>query len=130
MASLPPLVTAAPLQTGAEPLAVAGTLGLLALFLSLTAFLAARNVLGDVSPIPALGVGPLPAAVAVLSVPLEVPAVVAVPAAVVLDGVAIHVLYGDSPRLSAYVTFIHVVVTILLGTVVFGLVFLSRTLPG
>lgn len=116
-------------QTSVSPLAVAGTFGLLAAFLSLTAFLAARNVLGDVSPVKALGVGPFPAAVAVAAGALDLPSLPAIGVALLLDWLAIHYLYGESPRLSAYITFIHVVVTILLGTVLFGLLILLGTLP-
>lgn len=132
---LPPVVSSlvpavAPVQSGVSPLAVAGTLGLLALFLSVTGHLAARNVLGDVSPVTALGIGPLPATVAVLSNAFELPAAPSIAVALVLDGLAIHLLYGQPSRISAYVTFIHVVVTILLGTVLFGLVILAGTMPG
>ncbi|AUX09958.1 hypothetical protein AArcSl_2336 [Halalkaliarchaeum desulfuricum] len=116
--------------TGVSPLAVAGTFGLLAAFLSLTAFLAARNVLGDVPAVKALGVGPFPAAVAVVAGALDLPSALAIGVALLLDGAAIHYLYGESPRLSAYITLIHVVVTILLGTVLFGLLILLGTLPG
>ncbi|MDR5674151.1 hypothetical protein RH858_13525 [Halalkaliarchaeum sp. AArc-GB] len=117
-------------QTGVSPLAVAGTFGLLAAFLSLTAFLAARNVLGDVSVIKALGVGPFPAAVAVVSGALDLPSLPAIAVALLLDGAAIHYLYGESASVSAYITLIHVVVTILLGTVLFGLLILLGTFPG
>jgi len=47
------------LQT-VTPVSVLGTIVLFALFLSVTAHLAARNVLGDVDPRRALYVGPLP----------------------------------------------------------------------
>lgn len=123
---LPPAFVA---QTGVSPLAVAGTFGLLALFLSLTAFLAARNVLGDVSAVKALGVGPFPAAVAVAAGALGLPSGPAIAVAVFLDAVAIHYFYGDSASLTTYITFIHIVVTILLGTVVFGLLILLGTIP-
>jgi len=115
---------------GVGPLAVAGTLGLFALFLSATAFVAARNVLGDVPAVRALGVGPLPATVAVLSVAFELPTAPAIGLAVLLDGLAIHVLYGGEPRTSAYITFIHVVVTILAGTVLLGVALLVGSRPG
>ena len=124
-----------PLQAVPEgPLAVAGTFASFALFLSITAHIAARNVLGDVPVRNAFVVGPVPAAVSVLvatfaagSSPLIVAGVVA---AIVLDGAAIGALYDESTRLSAYITFIHVVVSIILGTIVFGVWALSISAPG
>ncbi|MFC6772141.1 hypothetical protein ACFQDD_11550, partial [Halorubrum pallidum] len=55
---------AVPLQA-VTPISVLGTTLLFAAFLSLTAHLAARNVLGDVDPRRALYVGPLPAVIGV-----------------------------------------------------------------
>ena len=126
---------AVPLQAVPEgPIAVAGTFASFALFLSITAHIAARNVLGDVPVRNAFVVGPVPAAVSVLvatfgaGTPLLI--LVGVVAAIVLDGVAIRALYDESTRLSAYITFIHVVVSIILGTIVFGLWALSISAPG
>ncbi|SFR33332.1 DUF7473 family protein [Halogeometricum limi] len=121
-----------PLQSGAAgspAAAVAGTFASLALFLSVTAHIAARNVLADVPVKYAFVVGPVPAAVAVVFTTFGLNAFVGILLAVALDGVAIHYLYGESPRLSTYVTFIHVVVTIILGVVVFGLLTLLSTAP-
>lgn len=120
------------LQAGAvgSPVAIAGTAGLLALFLSITAHIAARNVLGDVEVKKAFIVGPLPAAIAVVSAALGVNPFLAIFVALVVDAVAISLLYGRSYRLTAYVTGIHVVVSIILGSVLFALVFLLGTAPG
>ena len=54
------------LQT-VTPITVLGTTLLFALFLSVTAHLAARNVLGDVDPRRALYVGPLPAVIGIVA---------------------------------------------------------------
>jgi hypothetical protein len=126
-----PLATT-PLQSAAtgSPLAVAGTFASLALFLSITAHVAARNVLGDVPVKYAFVVGPIPAAVAVVFTAFELNSFVAIFLAIGLDGVAVKYLYGESNRLSAYVTFVHVVVSIILGAVLFGLLLLLSSAPG
>lgn len=120
------------LQAGSvgNPLAIAGTVGLFALFLSITAHIAARNALGDVEVKKAFVVGPLPAAIAVVSTALGLNPFLAIAVAIVVDATAISLLYGRSRRLTAYVTAIHVVVSILLGTVLFGLVFILASAPG
>lgn len=119
------------LQAGSaeSPLAVAVTVGLFALFLSITAHIAARNVLGDVEVKKAFAVGPLPAAIAVAATAFGSNPFLAIATAIVVDGVAISVLYGRSRRLTAAVTVIHVVVSIILGTVLFALVFLIASAP-
>ncbi len=118
------------LQAEPTPLAIIGTVGLLALFLSLTAHLAARNVLGDVPAVTALGVGIVPALVSVGTQLFSVPGGIGVLVALVLDGLAIHYLYGQSRRTSAYITAIHVIITIILGTVMFGILTIAMTAPG
>lgn len=119
------------LQAGSvgSPLAVAGTVGLFALFLSLTAHIAARNVLGDVELTKAFAVGPLPAAIAVVAAGYGVNPFLAIAVALVVDAAAIGYLYGRSRRLTAYVTFIHVVVSIILGSVLFSLYALVLSAP-
>jgi len=125
-----------PLQSAAtgSPLAIAGTFASFAVFLSVTAHIAARNVLGDVPVRNAFVVGPIPAAISVLvatfaadSTPVLFAGLVA---AIALDGVAIHLLYGESRKLSAYVTLIHFVVSVILGTVIFGILALATSAPG
>ena len=121
------------LQTGvgqAPPLAVAGTVALLALFLSLTAHLAARNVLGDVPIRNGFLVGPLPAAIAVIAAALELPSLPAVAVALAVDTLVIHYVYDLDRRLTAGVTLIHAVVSIILGAIVFSLYVLVRSAPG
>ena len=124
-----------PLQATPEgPLAVAGTFASFALFLSITAHIAARNVLGDVPVRNAFVVGPVPAAVSVLVATFaagnSLLIFLGVVVAIVLDGVAIRALYEESTRLAAYITFIHFVVSVILGTIVFGLWALSISAPG
>lgn len=119
-----------PLQSSAGSLAVVGTVVLFALFLSLTAHVAARNVLGDVPVRRALLVGPFPAVVAVVSTAFGVLPALAVLVAVVLDAGAIRFAYGRSPRLTAYITAIHAVVTVILGAIVFSLLALFASAPG
>jgi hypothetical protein len=120
-----------PLQAGgAPPLAVAGTAALLALFLSVTAHLAARNVLGDVPIRNAFVVGPVPAGIAVAAGALELPSLPAVAVAVLVDALLIRTLYDLDRRLTALVTLVHVVVSVILGTIVFSLYALALSAPG
>jgi hypothetical protein len=118
------------LQAAADPVAVAGTVAAFALLLSVTAHVAARNVLGDVRPVKALGVGPVPAMLATLPQAFDVPSFLALGVALAADATAFHLLYDLRPRLTAYVTLIHVVVTIILGAILFGVVALLASLPG
>ena len=110
--------------------AVLVTVGLLALFLAATAHLAARNVLGDVAPSKALAVGLGPALVSVGTELLSIPGGLGVLFALVVDGVAIHLLYGQPRRTTAYITAIHVIITILLGSVLVGGLIVLASLPG
>jgi hypothetical protein len=122
-----------PLQTPvgtAPPLAVAGTVALFALFLSLTAHLAARNVLGDVPIRNAFLVGPLPAAIAVVAAALELPSLPAVALALVVDALLVRQVYDLDRRLTAGVTLIHAVVSVILGSVLFSLYVLALSAPG
>jgi hypothetical protein len=122
-----------PLQSGvggASPLAVAGTVALFALFLSLTAHLAARNVLGDVPIRNAFLVGPLPAAIAVVAAALELPSLPAVGVALVVDAALVGYVYDLDRRLTAGVTLIHAVVSVILGSILFSLYALALSAPG
>ncbi|KTG08174.1 hypothetical protein AUR64_00960 [Haloprofundus marisrubri] len=120
-----------PLQTTVgSPVAIAGTVGLFALFLSVTAHIAARNVLGDVAIRNAFGVGPLPAGIAVLSTTFGVSAALALPLALAADAALIKYLYDRPWRLTLYVVAIHLVVTIILGALVFSLLALWQSAPG
>jgi hypothetical protein len=116
-------------QTAAGPVAVAATVALFALFLSLTAHIAARNVLGDVPPRAALFVGPLPAAVAVLTAAFDVVPILGLAVALLLDGALVGYVYGRGARLTALITVIHFVVSVILGAVLFGLLLLLNTAP-
>lgn len=117
------------LQSGsaASAVAVAGTLASLALFLSLTAFIAARNVLGDDASVrKSLVVGPIPAAIAVVFTTYELNSFVAVALALAVVAATVKLLYGRSNGITAYVTLLHFIVTVILGAVLFaGLTLLS-----
>lgn len=121
-----------PLQTGAGAgvLAVAGTFATLALLLSVTAHVAARNVLGDVPVRNAFAVGPVPAAVAVVFTALSWPSGLAVAVAVVADALLIGRLYDAGRRLTLLITLIHAVVSVLAGAVLVAGFFLLRSAPG
>ncbi|PSQ17118.1 hypothetical protein BRD00_08810 [Halobacteriales archaeon QS_8_69_26] len=107
-----------------------GTFLVLAGYLAVTAHVAARNVLGDVRADRALLVGPVPAAVSMVGQGLEVFPLVVLAAAVIADLGAIRRSYDEDWRLSAYVTFIHVVFTTILSTVIGGLLILASGAPG
>ena len=117
------------LQSSPSVVAALGTVGLLALFLSVTAHLAARNVLGDVAIVKALGVGIGPAVVSLATQLLSLPSGLGVAVAIAVDGTAIKLLYDQSPRTTAYITLIHAVITIILGAVLGGAVALFVTAP-
>jgi hypothetical protein len=121
------------LQSGVEsasPLAVAGTAALFALFLSVTAHIAARNVLGDVPVRNAFVVGPIPAAIAVVTAALSLPSGLGVVVAVVVDALLVRSVYDLDRRLTAAVTVIHFVVSVILGSIVFSLYVLVQSAPG
>lgn len=118
------------LQTGVTPLALLGTLLLFALFLSVTAHLAARNVLGDVDPSVAVVVGPLPAAIAVVGVRVGVSPAVLLPLALLVDGLGIRWAYDQDSRQAAYITLIHFVISVLLLVIIGGLTVLLASRPG
>ncbi|MFW5917207.1 MAG: DUF7473 family protein [Halorubrum sp.] len=117
------------LQT-VTPVSVLGTIVALALFLSLTAHLAARNVLGDVDPRRALYVGPLPAIIGVVGGAFSVPEALLVPVALVVDGVMFAWSYDRPRRLVIGMTVIHAVITTLLGIVLLGITVLFASMPG
>jgi hypothetical protein len=118
------------LQTSPGPIAVIGTVGLLGLFLSVTAHLAARNVLGDVSPAKALGVGFGPAVVSLLTQLSPIPGGVGVLVALAVDGLIIQLLYNEPRRTTVRITIVHAIVSVLLGTVLIGGLILVASIPG
>jgi hypothetical protein len=124
------LLAALTLQAAPSPTAIIGTVGLLALFLSVTAHLAARNVLGDVAVIKALGVGIGPAVVSTGTALLSLPGVLGVALALAVDAVAIQLLYRQPRRTTGLITVIHAIITVILGTVVGGAVILYMSAPG
>jgi len=121
---------AVPLQASTvSPIAVVGLLVGFSLFLSLTAHLAARNVLGDVAVRKALAVGPVPAIVSVLVATFDLPSLPGLFVALALDGVLVKYVYDQPPRLAAYVTLIHFTVTVILGVIAFGVLALVSSAP-
>ena len=121
---------APPLQLQSAVVGVVGTFLLFSLFLSLTAFIAARNVLGDVPWRRYLLVGPPVAAIAFLGTAFDLNPVLVALAALLVDAGLLVRLHDVRPRLQAAVVFIHVIVTVLLGVVIGGLVLLLGTAPG
>jgi len=114
---------------GVSPVSVLGLLVGFTLVLSLTAHLAARNVLGDVPIRNAVLVGPAPAAVSVVVAALELPSIPGLVAALVLDGALFSYVYDQRARTAAYITLIHFTVTVILGVIVFGLLALISSAP-
>lgn len=102
------------------PTAVVGTFLLAALFYALTAHLAARYVLGSVPVLPAVGVGLVLAAVALLLRSFG-PAPVIV-ASLAVDVAAIKTFYGLEWRDTALVTVGHYTLSALIGVGLFNLV--------
>jgi hypothetical protein len=118
---------ALPLQ--ASVAAVLGTYLLFAAFLSATAFIAARNVLGDVPWRRYLVVGPPLAVIAFLAATFDLNSFLALAAALLVDAGMVTRLHDVRPRLVATITLIHAVVSMLLGAIVFGLVVIIGTAP-
>ena len=117
------------LQASPSPTAVLGTVGLLAIFLSVTAHLAARNVLGDVAAIKALGVGVGPASISAVTRLLSLSSALGVGLAIAVDAGAIYLLYRQPRRTTLLITAIHAVITVILGVVVGGAVILYLSAP-
>lgn len=116
-----------PLQS--VPAAVAVTVGLFALFLAVTAHVAARSVLGDAALPPALAMGALVAGVAFLTTAVGVNSFLGIALALVLEWVLVERLHGVDGRLAAYVVVIHAVVTVILGAMGYGLLALYASAP-
>ena len=112
------------------PVSVLGTILLFAVFLSVTAHLAARNVLGAVDPRRALYVGPLPAVIGVVGGAFSLPELLIVLAALIVDAVMFAWSYDQPPRVVAGMTLVHAVITTLLGVVFLGLAVLFAARPG
>lgn len=118
------------LQVTANPLRVAGTVASFALFLTVTGHIAARNVLGDVPIRNAFVVGAVPALIAVLVTTFNINSFIGLAAAIVFDWAVIRTLYEQSDAMSAYVTLIHFVVSVILAAVLFGVLALIGSFPG
>ncbi|RLM50850.1 hypothetical protein [Halorubrum sp. Atlit-28R] len=117
------------LQT-VTPVSVLGTTVLLALFLSVTAHIAARNVLGDVDPRRALYVGPLPAVISVVGNAFELSGALILLAALLVDGTMFWWSYEQPRRTVLAMTLIHGVVTTLLSGLLLLASILIASMPG
>ncbi|ELZ47581.1 hypothetical protein C463_02416 [Halorubrum californiense DSM 19288] len=117
------------LQT-VTPVSVLGTTVLLALFLSVTAHIAARNVLGDVDPRRALYIGPLPAVISVVGNAFDLPGALILLAALLVDGTMFWWSYQQPPRAVAAMTLIHTVVTTILSGLLLLISVLLASMPG
>jgi len=113
-----------------NPTTIAVTLALSATFFTVTAHIAARNVLGDVRAAKALVVGAAFAAIGFVFAALQWPIPVGIALALAADFSVFRTLYRQSNRVAAYITLIHVVVSIILGVIVFGLLALIQSAPG
>ncbi|WP_435348285.1 DUF7473 family protein [Haloarchaeobius sp. HRN-SO-5] len=109
------------------PVAYVGTFLVAALFYSVTLHIAARNVLGDVPIKRAFVVGPMLGLVSVLLQQYGPAVVIAV--TVLVDAVAISVVYRLDARLTAFVAVIHYTVSVILGFTLFNLYALLSTAP-
>ena len=118
-----------PAQT-VTPLSVLVTTVVFALFLSITAHLAARNVLGDVDPRRALYVGPLPAMIGIVGVGFAAPEALLIPVVLLVDGLMFAWSYDQPRRIVVGMTVIHAVITTLLVSVLLGISVLLSTMPG
>lgn len=116
-----------PLQSATLP--VLATYVAFAAFLSVTAFLAARNLLGDVSLRRHALVGPPLAAIAFLAATFELPSFLALAAALAVDAAAFRYLHDLDRRLLAAAVLIHFVVSVILGAMLFALVALLGSAP-
>jgi len=120
-------VLQAPLQS--TTVSILATYLLFAAFLSLTAFVAARNVLGDVSLRRHAVVGPPIAAIAFLAATFEFSPFLALGAALAVDALAFRQLHDLDGRLLAGVVVIHFVVSVILGAILFSLIALLGSAP-
>ncbi|WP_049979762.1 DUF7473 family protein [Halolamina rubra] len=117
----------APLQS--TTVSILATYLLFAAFLSLTAFVAARNLLGDVSLRRHAVVGPSIAAIAFLAATFEFSPFLALGAALAVDALAFRQLHDLDGRLLAGVVVIHFVVSVILGAILFSLIALIGSAP-
>jgi hypothetical protein len=118
------------LQVTASPIRIAGTVASFALFLSITGHIAARNVLGDVPIRNAFVIGAVPALIAVIVTTFDINSFIGLISAIILDWAVIRTLYERSITMSAYITLIHFVVSVILAAVLFGILALIGSLPG
>jgi hypothetical protein len=121
------VVLGPPMQ--ATTVSVLATWLLFAAFLSFTAFIAARNLLGDVLLRRHALVGPPIAAIAFLAATFEFSPFLALGAALTVDAAAFRYLHDLDRRLLAGVVVIHFVVSVILGAILFSLIALIGSAP-
>jgi hypothetical protein len=114
---------------GGSTVSVIATWLLFSAFLSLTAFIAARNLLGDVSLRPHALVGPPIAAIAFLAATFEFSPLLALVAALGVDAAVFRYIHGLNRRLLAGVVVIHFTVSVILGAILFSLIALIGSAP-
>ncbi len=110
-------------------LAIAGTVGAYAIFLAVTAAVALRYVTGTVDAPTALSMAIVVAAIGAGATPLGVQPMVVLGVAVLADVGVVRAVGHHPWRRAGAVVIIHVVVSILVGTVGFGLLALVANAP-
>lgn len=133
VSALAPALALPPVVAQLEPaagglLAYLGTFVVATVFYGLTLHIAARYVLGDVSVRRAFRVAPI-LALFLIVLQQAGPAITA-GVSLVVAYTAIHVIYDLSHRMTAFVTVIYYTVALLVGIVIYNLVFLIGQAPG
>ena len=113
---------------GGGPLAYLGTFVLATIFYGVTLHVAARYVLGSVSPRRAFTVGPILALVSILL--QQWGALVVIPFTVAVAYAAILVVYDLDQKMALFVSVVYYTVAVLAGFTVFNLIQLLGTAPG
>ena len=111
-------------------LAIAGTVGAYAIFLWVTATVALRYVTGAIDVPTAVSMAIVVAAIGAGATPLGVSPVLVLAVAVLADVGVVRVVGQHPWRRAGGVVGIHIVVSILVGTVGFGLLALLANAPG
>ncbi|WP_121820995.1 DUF7473 family protein [Halostella salina] len=112
---------------GGTPIAYVGTFLAFWIGYSLTAHIAARYVLGDVSVRRALLVGPVPAAASILL--QQYGPAISIAVTLFGDYLAIQSVYRLNYRLAGLVAIVHYTVTVILGITLANLIGLLSTAP-
>jgi hypothetical protein len=111
-------------------LAIAGTVGAYVILLAVTAAVALRYVTGAADPRTAVSMGVAVAAIGAGMTPLGVHPAVGLAAALLADVGIVRAVGAQPWRRAVGVVVIHMVVSVLVGTVGFGLLALIANAPG